>query len=267
MSRQLEDSAQIAGEVYALDRRLPLGEPINVLARFRGSRLLVTRWLSNSVAPRLTEFILRSWRVRPEDVLGSDTPFLLCLTREDLREGLRLLCGEWMEFRRRSPVALDLVLRTCIPESALSKFHFVAQYWEQAQALKRQLRVRRAGIYLWLRETDDAGDERLLDAARGLVVVARGQGFADPLTLALSKGKPVVAPRGQGLPAGHPFAFATRPAVLRFLAEPRRYDTASQPWPIPEEFELARAIERFAATDIARSKMPEFEQTAVSCQP
>jgi hypothetical protein len=64
------------------------------------------------------------------------------------------------------------------------------------------------------------------------------------LTLALRKGKPVIAPHGEGRP---PLTFATRPAVLRFLGEPRRYGTASQPWPIPEEFELARAIGRLAA--------------------
>jgi hypothetical protein len=242
-------SPEIAGEVYALDRRLPFGERINGLARFRGGRWTATRWLTNSAAPCLTKLAVRSWRGRPADVLASQRPFLLCLTREDLREGLRLLLGEWMEFRRQSSAALDLVLRTCLPESARSTFEFVAQYWEQVQALKRQLGVRRAGVYLWLRDEDDAGDELLLDAARALVVVARGQSFADPLTLALRNQKPVIAPHCDELPAGYPFTFATRPAVLRFLGEPRRYDTSSQPWPIPEGFELAKAIGRLAEAD------------------
>jgi hypothetical protein len=247
-------SPEISGEVYALDRTLPCGERINSLARFRGSRWSITRLLTLTAAPCLAQLAVRSWRVRPAAVIGSPVPFLLCLTREDMREGLRLLVAEWMEFRRRSAAPLDLVLRTCVPqtgpafapEAVPSTFDFVSQYWEQVQALKRQLGVSRAGVYLWLRDVDDAGDERLLDAARALVVVARGQGLVDPLSLAMRKGKPVIAPRGEGLPDGHPLTFATRPAVVRFLGEPRGYDTASQPWPMPEEFELAKAIGRLA---------------------
>jgi hypothetical protein len=242
-------SSEIVGELYALDRRLPFGERLNGLARFRGGRWAVTRWLTG-FAPRLAELSAWTWRARPAAVLDSRTPFLLCLTRESLREGLRLLVAEWMEFRRAAPgAALDLVLRACPPSSGQSTFDFVAQYWEQVQALKRQLGVRRAGVYLWVRDADDAGDEELLDRARALVVVARGQSFADPLTLALRKGKPVIAPRDEELPPGYPFAFATRPAVLRFLGEIRRLDTSSVPWPIPEALELARAIERLAKSD------------------
>jgi hypothetical protein len=246
-------ASEIGGEVYALDRRLPLGERINGLARFRGSHWTFTRWLTHYVAPRLTRLAERTWRTSAAAVLESRTPFLLCLAQESLREGVRLLLAEWMEFRRATPgAALDLVVR--VRPDALNQpaFEAVAPYWEQVQALKRQLRVRRAGVYLWLREPDPAGDEYLLAAARGLVVVARGEGFGDPFALAVAAGKPVIAPRGEGLPPDHPFAFATRPAALRFIGEPRRGSTSSVPWPIPEEYELARAIGRFAAADAGK---------------
>jgi hypothetical protein len=222
---------EVGGDLFSLDRPLPLGERFNSLARFRGGNWTVTRWLTHFVPPRLAEYALQKWRTQPDAVLASGTPFLLCLTREALREGLRILIAEWMEFRRAVPgIALDLVIRACRSDPRQSIFDFVSQYWDQAQALKRQLGVPRSGVYLWLREDDD--DHALLRAARALIVVARGQSFAD-----------------EDVPRDYPFAFNSRPAVLRFLGEPRRRATSSVPWPIPEALELAKAIGRLAAAD------------------
>ncbi len=241
------DPPEIAGALYALDRRPRLGGWWSTLARFRGSYLFVTRLVTRFVAPLAGVLAVRGWRVSPAEVLGTGTPFLLCLTRETLREGVPLLLAEWMEFRRAVPAAaLNLVVRVSPPAKG-SVFGLVAPLREQVRALGRQLGVPRSGVYLWVREADDAGDERLLEAAQALVVVARGQGFADPLALALRKGKPVIAPEGEELPPGHPYAFATRPAVLRFVGEPRRVDTSAVPWPIPEAMELARALGRLAS--------------------
>src|SRR4051794_9075827 len=115
--------SEIAGKLYSLDHRLPFGEWWNDLARFRGKSLAITRWLTRYAAPRAAEFAVRSWRVRPAAVLASRTPFLLCLSRETLREGLRLLVAEWMEFRREAPdLALNLVLRA---RSMGSPFEFI----------------------------------------------------------------------------------------------------------------------------------------------
>jgi hypothetical protein len=182
--------------------------------------------------------------------LASATPYVLCLSREALREGLRILVAEWMEFRRvNRNVKLDLVIRARASDPRQSTFDLVSQYWDHVQALKRQLGIPRAGIYLWLRDRDDAGDMRLLDAARALVVVARASWLADPIGLALSRNKPLVAPGDRDLPADYRFAFATRPAVLRFLGEARCPATSSVPWPIPELLELAAALGRMAAAD------------------
>jgi hypothetical protein len=243
------NSPEIAGELYALDHSLPLGERFNALARFRGGSWTVTRWLTHLVPPRLAAYALNRLRTQPDSVLGSGTPFLLSLTHEALREGLRILVAEWMEFRRVSPtVPLDLVVRAR-PDARESAFDFVSRYWDQVQGLKRQLAVPRSGIYLWLRDEDDSGDEALLQACRALVVVARGQSFADPLSLAREAGKPAIAPRGGDVPDDYPFAFTSRPAVLRFLGEPRRRSTSSMPWPIPEPFEVAKAIGRFVTAE------------------
>jgi hypothetical protein len=241
-------SPAIAGELYALDRGLPFGERLNSLARFQGGSWTVTRWLTHFAPPLLAEFALGAWLARPGDVPVTGTPFLLCLSREALRDGVRILVAEWMEFRRAAPDArLDLVIRAAQPESRRATFEFVSFYWDQVQALKRQLALSRSGAYLWLRAEDDEGDACLLDAAKALVIAARGESPVDPLALALHKRKPVLAARDAGLPCGYPFAFRARPARLRFVGERRRSDTASKPWPIPESLELARAIERLCA--------------------
>lgn len=247
-ANEFHNFTDVAGDLYALDRRLPAAGAWNDLARFRGSSLAVTRWLTRAVAPRAAHVALASWRVDPSVLLAAEQPFFLCLSHEAMRDGLRLLVAEWMEFRRLEPAAeFNLVLRACPPSPSQSAFEFVAPYWEQVQALKGQLGVRYAGLFLWVRAEDDSGDERLLRAARALVVVARGQGFADPFALARRNGKLVVAPHlpnDEMLPTDYPYAFATRPARLRFLGEPRRLDTSAVPWPIPEPLAIAKALQQ-----------------------
>ena len=93
-----------------------------------------------------------------------------------------------------------------------------------------------------MRDRDDDGDLRLLDRARALVVAARAPWLTDPAGMALSRNKPLVASRDRDLPDDYPFAFATRPAVLRFLGEVRSPGTSSVPWPIPEAMELHAQI-------------------------
>jgi hypothetical protein len=236
--------------LFALDRQVPFGERFNALARFRGGSWNVTRWITHYIPPRLAAFALGRWQARPAEVLSSATPYLLCLTRDALREGLRILVAEWTEFRRANPgVELALVIRARLSDPRQSVFDFVSQYWDQVQALKRQLGVPRSGIYLWLRDRDDDGDVRLLDRARALVVAARAAWLTDPAGMALSRNKPLVASRDRDLPDDYPFAFATRPAVLRFLGEVRSPGTSSVPWPIPDAMALAAAISRVAAAD------------------
>jgi hypothetical protein len=243
-----------AGGLYDLDRGLVLPGLWTGLARFRGSSMALTRWLTRSVAPRAARLAAWRWRAPLSILRDNPDPFLLCLAREPLREGLPLLIAEWVEFLRLAPASpWRLLLRTCPASADQGAFEFIAPYWEQVRALKRQFNVKRASVYLWVRDVDDAEDEHWLDASRALVVVARGQSFADPLALALARGKPVIAPRAAGddaLPMDYPFAFATRPAVVRFLGEPRRAETASKAWPMPEPLALARAI-RAATADPA----------------
>src|SRR5262245_9290586 len=106
--------AMPSGEVYALDRWLPLGRLWVGLARFQGNSRAVTCWLTRSVAPRLGALAAAWWRAPAAAVVGAGDPFLLCLARGDVREGLRLLVAEWMEFRRLAPASRwRLVVRTC----------------------------------------------------------------------------------------------------------------------------------------------------------
>src|SRR4051812_26801630 len=77
-----------AGPLYALDRRLPLAEFCNALARFQGNRLRLTRWLMRRAGPRFARLALASWRIPRSAVLGAGAPFLLCAARDPLREGV-----------------------------------------------------------------------------------------------------------------------------------------------------------------------------------
>jgi hypothetical protein len=89
-----------------------------------------------------------------------------------------------------------------------------------------------------------------VQSATALVVIARDQSFQDPITRALEHNKVVIAQRLQNdpvLPPTYPFAFTAHPAVLRFVGEPRRQDTASAPWPMPEPLAIAGAIYRAAS--------------------
>jgi hypothetical protein len=201
------------------------------------------------VRPACERLALASWRCRARKLLAGRAPFVLCLARDALREGARLLIAEWMEYRRRAPGnPWSLVVRTG-PSDGASRFGFVSPFWEQVQALKRQLGVRRAGVYLWDGDAD-AGTGPLVDAAAAVVALAPAG--AGTVRRALEQGKPVLVPRpsplAEGLPEGYPYTFAARPAALRFLEAARRTGDAPTTWDVPEPLALARALERLTAS-------------------
>ncbi len=124
----------------------------------------------------------------------------------------------------------------------------VVPFWRQVQALKQQLGVRRAGVYLWTADLPTTGYHRLLASTFGHVASGLGEGFCGPAATALRLGKPLVAPRHTAfndyLPADYPYSYAVTPAIVRFAHdEVGVYDPASS-WHVPEPFAIADALSR-----------------------
>ena len=227
------------GEVFALDRDLPCSKMLMTLARFRGQSKKWTRWLTKSVSPRLTDFAVRRWQVSPATILDSSVPFALSVTSGNVRDGISLLLAEWMEYRRLEPRNIwRLVMQMNGLRSGRSSFEIVSPFWEQIQAIKRQLRVETSGIYLWISD-EPSLEGILLDTAEAIINVSGER--SDLIRLAQRKGKRVIAPQLAELEG---YGFATRPAVIRFVGEVRNRENASSAWPICEPLALAHAIQK-----------------------
>jgi glycosyltransferase involved in cell wall biosynthesis len=173
----------------------------------------------------------------------------LCVAQDFPRKALLLLLSEWLEFKRR-PEAADwsLILKTGPANHTMPCVDFVIRFWRHVQALKRQLGVRQAGVYLWLGDLAPSDYESLLASTFGHIAGGLGEGFCGPVAVALKLGKPVVVPRHTAfadyVPADYPYRYATRPAVVRFLDDPVHvYDPVSR-WEIPELFAIADALSR-----------------------
>jgi hypothetical protein len=124
----------------------------------------------------------------------------------------------------------------------------VIRFWRHVQALKLQLGLRRAGVYLWTGDLAPSDYECLLASTFGHIAGGLGEGFCGPVAAALKLGKPVVVPRHTAfadyVPADYPYTYTTRPAVVRFIDDPVHvYDPVSR-WEIPEPFAIADALSR-----------------------
>jgi glycosyltransferase involved in cell wall biosynthesis len=157
-----------------------------------------------------------------------------------------------MEFKRRAPAEpWTLILKSTPIDPNVSRFDFVSRFWEQVQALKRQLSVSQARVYLWAGDLSEPAFQRLLVNTHGQIAPSLGEGFCGPASLALALGKPLVAPRHTAftdyIAPNHPYQFATRPVTIGFVRDPLRvYDPASC-WHVPVPFSLADALTRLAS--------------------
>jgi hypothetical protein len=203
------------------------------------------------IGPLCARIALSRWRIPLAEVLRSPRPYLFCPAEDVVRGGLRLLTTEWMECRARGGAAgWRLVLGLPAPQSARNLFDLVHPFWEQVQALKRLLRVRQAGLCLWV---GSAGFQRLLAGSQAMVLLPLA-GSLDPLlTTGWQLGKPVIAPAGThfaGQDSG--YAYETRPAFLRL---PERASVTE--CRMPEPLALARALHEVTEQEApSRTRQP-----------
>jgi glycosyltransferase involved in cell wall biosynthesis len=240
------------GTVYDLDRRPWLGQPLVQVARFQGKRYPWSRWLMERLGPRAVREVLRSLRISPQRIADPARQALLCVAQDVPRKGLLLFLSEWMEFKRRPEAApWSLILKTAAIDPRTTEFELLHRFWSHVGALKRQLHVGRAGIYLWTGSLSTEAFNQLTGNTHGSIVPSLGEGFCGPAAGALGLGKPLVAPRHTAfadyIAADHPYAFATRPAILSFVDDPIRgvYHPASA-WNVCLPFAIADALSRLA---------------------
>jgi hypothetical protein len=244
------------GEVYDLDRGPLFATALTAIGRIKEERFRITRWLKNHGGPwarsRLLDGLLSSSGAISEP---AKTAFL-CVAQDVPRKGLALFLSEWLEFKRRpESKPFSLILKTYPIDPRTPKFDFVIRFWKHVRALKRQLGVEAARVFLWT--GDLAGDDfhRLLDNTFAQVAPSFGEGFCGPAALAIASAKPLVTPRHTAfadyISPEYPYAFASRPARVSFVDDPLRvYDPASS-WHVPEPLALADAMSRLVMDDRA----------------
>jgi len=245
------------GEIYDLDRRPWLASSLVKLARFQEPRFRWSRWLMRNAVPQIAARLLARWRITSQVIPAPRDFALLCVAQDVPRKALLLLLSEWMEFKRR-PLAepWSLILKSTPIDPQTPQFTFVSRFWEHVQALKSQLGVSRAKVYLWTGDLSEAAFQCLLAGTHGQIAASLGEGFCGPAALALALGKSLVAPRHTALTdylaEDYPYRFATRPACVRFVGDPLGvYDPASL-WHVPAPFAVADALTRLAADSPGR---------------
>jgi glycosyltransferase involved in cell wall biosynthesis len=178
-----------------------------------------------------------------------------------------------MEFKRRPEAeSWTLILKSKPYCPTTSHSEFVARFWRQVQALKRQADVPRAGVYLWVDDLSVRDFDRLVANTFGSVIPSFGEGFCGPAALSLALNKPLVAPRHTSLcdylPDDYPYRFATRPVRMRF-ANDELYGVHST-WHIAEPYALANALSRLVTDPPSRREAAccaAKEQLSRCCRP
>ena len=239
------------GEVYDLDRRPRFARGLASMARFCEERFGWSRWLTQHAAPAAAQRLLAGLRTRSRKIPAPRQNALLCVAQEVPRKGLPLLLSEWMEFKRQADASRWLLILKSSPVNpAKPRAEFVLRFWEQLQALKRQLLVPHAGVYLWTGDLSEDDFHRLLANTFGQISSSMGEGFCGPAALALAARKPLIAPRHTAfsdyLVEDHPYSFATRPVALGFAHDPLGVYHPASTWNLPEPYAVAGALTRLA---------------------
>jgi glycosyltransferase involved in cell wall biosynthesis len=239
------------GCVYDLDRRPWLASGLVHCARLPSGSSPWLQRLRASVSPRAAAVMLSRLRSSPRAIPSPREQALLCVAQDVPRKGLLLFLSEWMEFKRRPEARpWSLILKTSPIDPRTLPFDFVMRFWEHVQALRRQLRVDRSGLYLWTGQLHAADYERLFANTYSCIAPSFGEGFCGPAATALALGKPLIAPRHSAfadyVAEDYRYAYESRPVIVSFVGDPLRvYDPASS-WGVPVPFALCEALSRFA---------------------
>jgi hypothetical protein len=232
------------GFVYDLDRRSV------------GMRLVMS--VGDHLPRRLThhswQLVLDRLKVSSAGIPDPEQRAFICVAQDAPRKALPLLLAEWMEFKRRPErEAWSLILKTSPLDPSTAEFCFVMKFWECVEALKRQLDVRRAGVYLWNADLPEREFPRLISGSFGSIACGLGEGFCAPAAMAVLIGKPVIAPRHTAfadyIPEDYLYAYATRPARLSFLDDPLGHYDPITSWNVPAPLAISNALVRLADDD------------------
>jgi glycosyltransferase involved in cell wall biosynthesis len=235
------------GSVYDLDRCFSSTPSLVQCAAFQARWFGWSRRFARIISDRAGERILKQWSVPVRSIPGGGAHSLLCVAQDVPRKGLPLLLAEWLEFKRRPEAAKWTLLLKSKPYCPATPRHeFVARFWQNVQALKRQADVPRAGVYLWVEDMKPQVLDRLLANTFGSIVPSMGEGFCGPAAFALALKKPLVAPRHTSLTdylsADYPYVFPCRPMRMRFVDD-GLYGVHST-WHIAEPGALADSLSR-----------------------
>jgi hypothetical protein len=245
------------GEVFDLDRRLHSTATLATCATLDGSDFRGVRALMRRLRPIAARAVLSQLRTSPEAIPLARERAFLCVAQDCPRKALRLLLSEWLEFKRRPEGApWSLLLKSSPQNHTTPAVELVVHFWRQVQALKRQLGVRRASVYLWTGDLTSSEYYCLLALTFGHIAPGLGEGFCGPAAAALGLGKPLIAPRHTAfddyLPPDYPYCFVTRPALIHFADEEAHvYDPGSS-WQVPEPFAIADALSRLVLDTVDR---------------
>ncbi len=259
-------------QIYDLDCRPWLGSKLIAFARLKGYRFRWSRWLMERSGPRAVAHFLNRLRTSSNAIESPAERALVCVAQDVPRKGLLLFLAEWLEFKRRPEAApWTLILKTTPIDPRTTPFDFVTRFWLHVDALKRQLGVRRAGVYLWTGNLSGPDFARLLGNSHGAIAASLGEGFCGPAAQALTLGKPLVTPRHTSfadyVPEGYRYAYASQPATVSFVNDPLRvYDPASS-WQVPAPFAMSAALSRLAKdTPEQRAQVGERTRQYVESQ-
>ncbi|HZT79116.1 MAG TPA: hypothetical protein VFA26_02755 [Gemmataceae bacterium] len=217
----------------------------------------------------------RSWlpggtRINSCGIAESEQHAILCVAQDVPRKALLLLLAEWLEFKRLPEAApWRLILKTAPADPATPQRRFVEHFRRHVQALRRQLGVRRADVLLWAGRLGESDFDRLLAGCFAVVVPSLGEGFCGPAVQAILLGKPLLAPRHTALadylPADHPYTYASRPAILRFVRDPLGIYPPSSTWHVPAPHAIAKGLIRLV-TDAPAERAAACHRARERCQ-
>jgi glycosyltransferase involved in cell wall biosynthesis len=245
------------GKVYDLDRCLTSTKSLAWIGHLQARWLKPTRAIANKIAQMGAKQFLSHLVTSSRTIPAGGQKSFLCVAQDVPRKGLLLFLSEWMEFKRTvEGKTWNLILKSTPYNTGVSRFHFVCRFWEHVQAIKAQLDVSEANVYLWADDLDSSNFNRLVNNTFASVCPSLGEGFCGPAALALSLGKPLIAPRHTAfedyLAADYAFAYPSRPVKAQFVDDVVGLYAPYSTWNVPEPGALAAVLQKLVTDDSSR---------------
>ncbi|HEV3238204.1 MAG TPA: glycosyltransferase [Gemmataceae bacterium] len=235
------------GEVYDLDRCLTSTESLAWMGNLQARWFRPSRWVANKLAQGGANRFLSHLLTNPRKIPGTGQKSFLCVAQDVPRKGLLLFLSEWMEFKRSSEgQSWNLILKSTPYNPEVPRFQFVSRFWQHIQALKDQLQVAQADVFLWASDLESADFNRLVGNTFASVCPSFGEGFCGPAALALSLKKPLIAPRHTAfcdyLSTDYPYLYPSRSVRAQFVDDAVGLYAPYSTWNVPEPAALAASL-------------------------